>query len=441
MRFVSMTVQIACLLCTCLSAHAQQPSDDPQEKFYVIETGEISYDQDVPPRKITALHKELQAGGEPAAIDYMDVVDLAYAKYAKETGRISLTFVLKVGDAATSRVTMSDTTVFAQVQLRAADEKNVKANITLQWSGKLGGARGGSGTRLSELPIVLDDREHFVSGHGSFSYFPNGEGQGSARRRYIRARIATAGDLEQQKLNEGELQGAKLLANQEDHPLRLLVLDPQWTNLRLVSPSQYNDYASIEQLPKLLEEKMERETARVRRLLVLTESQAKKLSAALLRHRSQIQKQSDNLEKEALLNPRLRDVDSRQFYNKLNEINEALHQSYFTEGSLTAAIMVSQLNDQQLQQLEQATLDEFVEALANSELEWNDLQAQQVRGHLQKVIEDSEPRILDHQLLLNALTNEFLVGVLDEHQLQRFTKLLKISDKAHYLILNAQRGG
>ncbi len=58
---------------------------------------------------------------------------------------------------------------------------------------------------------------------------------------------------------------------------------------------------------------------------------------------------------------------------------------------------------------------------------------------LEGVISQREEILLDHQLLLDALTEEYLAQVLTQQQAKRFSMLRRASDKAHYFILNFRR--
>ncbi|MCA9192816.1 MAG: hypothetical protein KDB03_13665 [Planctomycetales bacterium] len=172
------------------------------------------------------------------------------------------------------------------------------------------------------------------------------------------------------------------------------------------------------------------------RICNLREDQIQKLEATFIRYRSQVQKDASALEEDALRNPRMEGEEAREFDRRLTELNGMIHQSFFTAGSLTEKVLRSQLDDEQLYELQRANLSSFVESLASSDLEWSERQSEQIRSHLEQLLSQHPSAVLDPQILLDELDSEFLTQVLDAQQIRQFESLLRTSSKVHFLLLN-----
>lgn len=410
------------------------PQDESEA--YVIKVGIVTYDRSLSHRAIQDFRQELEQSGLKDH-SYQEVVNLAYELKAKEVGRIEMTFILRPGQQLKQEIKSVESEAYARVQLMEANEANVTASIQTMASGKFVSRKGNASTQNNSARqvIPLNDEELFTSSSSSFTHFPNGGGLGDTRRQYVRARVATLEDFAKPETGRQQL---GVPAQPPGQSPKFLVFDEQWTYLRLATPDEYNQYSMIDRIEPVLKDQARQELKRVSEICQLDENQKEKLEAALLRERVQLQRKAFALEEKTLRNPRPAGGDAKQIRTEVAELNDSLQQSHLSEGGFTNLIMRSQLNDAQLKKLERATLEGFVESLAGSDLNWSKEQSAEIQNRLKELIDESETVVLDQQVLLDALTDEFLAETLDPKQVNRFSVNRRSSDRAHYFLLNLQ---
>ncbi|MCA9192817.1 MAG: hypothetical protein KDB03_13670 [Planctomycetales bacterium] len=238
-------------------------SSTSEEQAYFVEIGVISYEHELSARAIREFQSELSNKGAIIPDRYSDLVSLAYQEKAKEISRVALRYVLQIGDVSQQELTTRDSKVFAHIRLLSSSDSSLKADITTQFSGRLVNNSGGGGSagNTPNLEMPLDDKEHHIGGGGHFALFPQGNGQYSCTRRYFRARAALPQDFKRKKVNREA--GLPFGFDARTKRPRFLALDEKWQWLKLISPSEYDDFASLEKLGEILDNKMIQESKRV----------------------------------------------------------------------------------------------------------------------------------------------------------------------------------